>query len=79
MLGPQLTAYDQLGHITQRAGNRSENNAPRNTYLTREAIGSPSRPAPTRSPSASCDWSGRADIIDEEWFASGSGGHSTPT
>ena len=28
MLGPQLTAYDQLGYITQRAGNRSENNAP---------------------------------------------------
>ncbi|MFY9635924.1 MAG: CoA transferase, partial [Cellulosimicrobium cellulans] len=36
MLGPQLTAYDQLGYITKRAGNRSENNAPRNTYKTRE-------------------------------------------
>ena len=30
------SAYDQLGYITQRAGNRSENNAPRNTYLTKD-------------------------------------------
>lgn len=33
-LGYQATAYDQLGVIQQRFGNRSRNNAPRNTYRT---------------------------------------------
>lgn len=34
MLGGQITAYDQLGEVQQRLGNRSANNAPRNVYLT---------------------------------------------
>lgn len=34
LLGYQATAYDQLGVIQKRTGNRSVNNAPRNTYLT---------------------------------------------
>lgn len=33
-LGYQATAYDQLGVIQQRFGNRSRNSAPRNTYRT---------------------------------------------
>lgn len=36
VLGYQSTAYDQLGVIQQRNGNRSMNNAPRNTYKTRD-------------------------------------------
>jgi crotonobetainyl-CoA:carnitine CoA-transferase CaiB-like acyl-CoA transferase len=36
VLGPQPLAFDQLGVIQQRMGNRSENNAPRNTYETRD-------------------------------------------
>ncbi len=36
VLGPQPLAYDQLGTIQQRMGNRSDNNAPRNTYETRD-------------------------------------------
>ncbi len=36
VLGPQPLAYDQLGTIQQRMGNRSDNNAPRNTYQTRD-------------------------------------------
>ena len=36
VLGPQPLAYDQLGVIAQRMGNRSDNNAPRNTYETRD-------------------------------------------
>lgn len=35
-LGYQATAYDQLGVVQQRRGNRSDNNAPRNTYRTRD-------------------------------------------
>jgi len=36
VLGPQPLAYDQLGTIAQRMGNRSDNNAPRNTYETKD-------------------------------------------
>ena len=34
LLGAQATAYDQLGAVQNRTGNRSHNNAPRNTYRT---------------------------------------------
>jgi formyl-CoA transferase len=37
VLGPQPLQYDQLGVIQHRMGNRSKNNAPRNTYETRDA------------------------------------------
>src|SRR5690606_5390087 len=32
--GPQIIAYDQLGELQTRMGNRSVNNAPRNVYRT---------------------------------------------
>ena len=71
MLGPQLLAYDQLGYITQRAGNRSENNAPRNTYLTRDgrwvAISSSSTSIAERV----MRLVGRADLAEQPWFGSG--------
>ncbi len=71
MLGPQLLAYDQLGYITKRAGNRSENNAPRNTYLTSDdhwvAISSSSTSIAARV----MRLVGREDMVDEPWFSSG--------
>ena len=36
ILGPQALQYDQLGVVQTRMGNRSKNNAPRNTYQTRD-------------------------------------------
>jgi crotonobetainyl-CoA:carnitine CoA-transferase CaiB-like acyl-CoA transferase len=36
LLGAQPTIYDQLGIVQGRNGNRSSNNAPRNTYRTRD-------------------------------------------
>ena len=36
VLGPQSLQFDQLGIIQERWGNRSKNNAPRNTYRTRD-------------------------------------------
>jgi crotonobetainyl-CoA:carnitine CoA-transferase CaiB-like acyl-CoA transferase len=36
VLGPQPLQYDQLGEVQQRWGNRSKNNAPRNTYKTKD-------------------------------------------
>src|SRR6266542_4722726 len=35
-VGPAPTVYDQLGIIEERHGNRSTNNAPRNTYQTKD-------------------------------------------
>ena len=34
LLGPQLAAYDLLGELQPRTGNRSAHNAPRNVYRT---------------------------------------------
>ena len=36
MLGPQITRWDQTRTVQPRTGNRSANNAPRNTYRTRD-------------------------------------------
>lgn len=36
LLGAQAITFDQLGTIQNRTGNRSVNNAPRNTYRTKE-------------------------------------------
>ena len=33
-VGPAPTVYHQLGIVEERHGNRSTNNAPRNTYQT---------------------------------------------
>src|SRR2546429_9224001 len=34
LLGPQLAAFDLLGELQPRTGNRSSHNAPRNVYRT---------------------------------------------
>ncbi|NLG77732.1 MAG: CoA transferase [Xanthomonadaceae bacterium] len=38
MLGPWVTAYDELGHIPQRLGGRSPAAVPRNVYLAKDGI-----------------------------------------
>lgn len=71
MLGAQVTVYDQLGIITQRRGNRSENNAPRNTYRTADgdwvAISSSADSIAQRV----MRLVGRPDIVEQPWFKSG--------
>ena len=71
MLGAQVTVYDQLGIITHRKGNRSENNAPRNTYRTAEgdwvAISSSADSIAARV----MHLVGRPDIVEQPWFGSG--------
>jgi crotonobetainyl-CoA:carnitine CoA-transferase CaiB-like acyl-CoA transferase len=57
MLGPQITWYDQLGYVQPRLGNRSNNNAPRNTYRCADA-GSRSRVVRRALPSGCCGWWG---------------------
>ena len=71
MLGAQVTVFDQLGIITERKGNRSENNAPRNTYKTANgewvAISSSADSIAERV----MRMVGRPDIVEQPWFGSG--------
>jgi crotonobetainyl-CoA:carnitine CoA-transferase CaiB-like acyl-CoA transferase len=71
LLGGQITAYDQLGTVQPRVGNRSVNNAPRNVYRTADgdwvAVSTSSQSIAERV----MRLVGRPDLIDETWFASG--------
>lgn len=78
ILGPQATWYDQLGYVQPRTGNRSTNNAPRNTYRTHDgkwvAVSTSAQSIAERV----MRLVGRPEFIDEDWFATGSGraGHA---
>lgn len=71
MLGPQITRWDQLGTVQPRTGNRSVNNAPRNTYRTADgswvAVSTSAQSIAERVVALV----GRPELADEEWFASG--------
>ncbi|MGW1068419.1 CaiB/BaiF CoA transferase family protein [Streptomyces aureus] len=71
VLGPQPIWYDQLGHVQPRTGNRSANNAPRNTYRTADgswvAVSTSAQSVAERV----MRLVGRPDVIDEPWFATG--------
>ncbi|MGV9338318.1 CaiB/BaiF CoA transferase family protein [Streptomyces sp. NPDC003688] len=71
VLGPQPTWYDQLGHVQERTGNRSANNAPRNTYRTADgswvAVSTSAQSVAERV----MRLVGRPELIEEPWFASG--------
>ncbi|PSL06137.1 crotonobetainyl-CoA:carnitine CoA-transferase CaiB-like acyl-CoA transferase [Haloactinopolyspora alba] len=73
VLGPQITRWDQLGTVQPRTGNRSVNNAPRNTYRTADgrwvAVSTSSQSIAERV----MRLVGRADLVDEPWFATGAG------
>ncbi|WP_420804240.1 CaiB/BaiF CoA transferase family protein [Salsipaludibacter albus] len=70
-VGPGPIAYDQLGIVGQRHGNRSTNNAPRNTYRTADdrwvAVSTSAQSIAERV----MRLVGHPEVIDEEWFASG--------
>jgi len=71
ILGAQITVFDQLGILQQRTGNRSSNNAPRNTYRTRDgkwvAISTSSESIAERV----MRLVGHPEVIAEPWFATG--------
>ena len=73
LLGPHATVYDQLGVVQQRTGNRSVNNAPRNTYLTRDdrwvAVSTSAQTIAERV----MHLVEHPEVIDEPWFSSGAG------
>lgn len=71
ILGPQLTRWDQTGTVQPRTGNRSSNNAPRNTYRTADgswvAVSTSTQSIAERVMTLV----GRPDVISEPWFATG--------
>lgn len=73
LLGPQVTAYNALGIIPERTGNRSNSNAPRNTYRTRDdrwvAISTSAQSIAERV----VRMVGRSDLVEQPWFSTGEG------
>nr|WP_275549038.1 CoA transferase [Streptomyces lavendulae] len=71
VLGPHATWYDQLGYVQERTGNRSANNAPRNTYRTADgtwvAVSTSAQSVAERV----MRLVGRPELIEEPWFATG--------
>jgi len=71
ILGPQPIVYDQLGIIQTRTGNRSVNNAPRNTYRTADekwvAVSTSAQTIAERV----MHLVGHPEVIEEDWFSSG--------
>ncbi|MGW1891954.1 CaiB/BaiF CoA transferase family protein [Streptomyces sp. NPDC002004] len=70
-IGPQPLWYDQLGHVQPRTGNRSTNNAPRNTYRTSDgawvAVSTSAQSVAERV----MRLVGRPELTAEPWFATG--------
>ena len=73
ILGPQPIAYDQLGVVQERSGNRSVNNAPRNTYETKDGKWVAVSTSAQNIAERVMRLVGRPEFIDEPWFQKGSG------
>ncbi|RMB84718.1 CaiB/BaiF CoA-transferase family protein [Streptomyces shenzhenensis] len=72
-VGPAPTVYDQLGIVGQRHGNRSTNNAPRNTYRTSDGHWVAVSTSAQRIAERVMHLVGHPEAVEEEWFATGVG------
>jgi crotonobetainyl-CoA:carnitine CoA-transferase CaiB-like acyl-CoA transferase len=70
ILGPGPSVYDQLGIVPGRHGNRSPNNAPRNTYLTRDGRWVAISASAASIAERVMRLVGRPDIAEQPWFHS---------
>jgi crotonobetainyl-CoA:carnitine CoA-transferase CaiB-like acyl-CoA transferase len=70
-VGPHLLYHDQLGIEQHRTGNRSVNNAPRNTYRTADDRWVAISTSADRIAERVLRLVGRPDIAEAPWFASG--------
>jgi crotonobetainyl-CoA:carnitine CoA-transferase CaiB-like acyl-CoA transferase len=71
LLGGQITAYDQLGVVQERVGNRSVNNAPRNVYRSRDGVWLAVSTSSQSIAERVMRLVGRPDVIERDWFATG--------
>ncbi len=72
-VGPGPTVYQQTGVVQTRHGNRSTNNAPRNIYRTADGSFVAVSASAQRIAERVARLVGRPDLVDEPWFASGTG------
>ena len=72
-VGPGPTIYDQLGIIETRHGNRSTNNAPRNTYQTSDGAWVAVSTSAQRIAERVLRLVGHPEVIEEPWFSTGRG------
>ena len=73
LLGPQLAQFDLLGELEPRTGNRSSHNAPRNVYRTTDDLWVAVSSSATSVAERVLRLVGRADLVNQPWFATGSG------
>jgi crotonobetainyl-CoA:carnitine CoA-transferase CaiB-like acyl-CoA transferase len=73
LLGPQVTAYDLLGELQPRTGNRSSHNAPRNVYRTADGSWVAVSASADSIAARVLRLVGRPDLVQQPWFATGSG------
>ena len=71
LLGAQATMFDQLGLVPVRNGNRSTNNAPRNTYRTADGRWIAVSTSADRIAERVLRLVGHPEVIEEDWFATG--------
>jgi crotonobetainyl-CoA:carnitine CoA-transferase CaiB-like acyl-CoA transferase len=73
LLGPQLAAYDLLGTLQPRTGNRSSHNAPRNVYRTADGEWVAVSASADSVAARVLRLVGRPDLAEQPWFSTGSG------
>ncbi len=73
LLGPQITAWDSLGELQPRTGNRSSHNAPRNVYRTADGFWVAVSASAQSIAERVLRLVGRPDLVEQPWFASGTG------
>lgn len=71
VLGSQPTVYDQLGIVPERTGNRSPNNAPRNTYRTRDGRWIAISTSADSIAARVMELVGHPEVVKEPWFRTG--------
>ncbi len=72
-VGPAPTVYQQLGIVETRHGNRSTNNAPRNTYETADGKWVAVSTSAQRIAERVLQLVGHREVIEEDWFQTGHG------
>lgn len=72
-VGQAATVFQQLGIDEVRHGNRSTNNAPRNTYRTRDGSWVAVSSSATRIAERIMRLVGHPELVEEPWFRSGRG------
>lgn len=73
VLGAQPTIFDQLGVLQSRNGNRSGNNAPRNTYRCKDGDWVAVSTSATSVAERVMRLVGHPEVVAEPWFNSGHG------